>query len=160
MNFRFDKYQQKKNEGNIIYLCEQKVPINQIISDIFTLCKILPSKKIFVRLRDKVSYPNAFLNFINSKNIKVLKENKLSKAISNNRVKYLIAYYSTALLEVSLYNVYPIMLTKNNFHLNDYLKENLVFKLKKLEDFPIFKNRLNSKKYKSRLKKIKRKIWS
>ena len=52
------------------------------------------------------------------------------------------------------------MLIKNNFHLNDYSKENLVFKLKKLENFLIFKNKLNSKNNKSRLTKIKKKIWS
>ena len=160
LNFRFEKFQQKEDKDNVLYLCEQKVPINQIKSDISILCKVMPNEKIFIRLRDKASYPKNFLDFLNLQKVRILKENTLFKAVSNNGIKYLIAYYSTALLEVSLYNVYPIMLIKNNFHLNDYSKKNLVFKLKKIENFLIFKNKLNSKKNKSRLTKIKKKIWS
>ena len=63
------------------------------------------------------------------------------------------------MLEASLYDVYPLMLIKNNFHLKDYLKEKIVFKLQKLERFQVLKNQLNTQKGKNKLEKIKRKIW-
>ncbi len=159
LNFRFKKLSLKKDSDNVLYLCEQKVPIKQTIKDIRLLCKILPNKNIFIRIRGRLNYPKSFLNFLNLKKIIILKENTLSEAVYNNNIKYLIAYYSTALLEASLYDVYPLMLIKNNFHLKDYLKEKIVFKLQKLERFQVLKNQLNTQKGKNKLEKIKRKIW-
>ena len=159
LNFRFKKPKLRKNGDNLLYLCEQKIPINQIIKDIRLICKHIPEKKIFIRLRSSINYPKNFTNFLNSKMIIILKENSFYDAVNNNNIKYLIAYYSTALLEASLYNVYPIMLTNNNFYLKDYLKEKTVFELQQLGRFKILKNQLNTKKGKNKLEKIKRKIW-
>ena len=159
LNFRFKKLNLKKNSNNLVYLCEQKIPINQIVKDIRLICKYIPNKKIFIRLRNSFNYPKNFINFLNSERIVILKEKSLYEAVNNNNIKYLIAYYSTALLEASLYDVYPIMLTNNNFHLKDYLKEKTVFKLQKLERLKVLKNQLNTIKGKNRLKKIKKKIW-
>ena len=159
LNFRFKKPKFKKNSDNLMYLCEQKIPINQIIKDIRLICKYTANKKVFIRLRGSFNYPKNFTNFLNSKKIVISKENSFYEAINNNNIKYVIAYYSTALLEASLYNVYPIMLINNNFHLKDYLKDKNVFKLQKLERFKVLKNQLNTKKGKNKLEKIKRKIW-
>ena len=159
LNFRFKKLKTKKNSDNIIYLCEQKVPIQQIIKDIRLLCRILPNKKIFIRIRGELNYPQYFLNLLNIKRISILKENSLYEAVRNNNIKYLIAYYSTALLEVSLYNVYPLMLIDDNFHLKDYLKKKTVFKLQKIENFKVLKKQLHTQKSKNKLEKIKTKIW-
>ena len=68
----------------------------------------------------------------------ILREDTLFESVHNNNIKYLIAYYSTALLE-ALYDIYPIMIINNNFHLKDYLKEKTVFKLQKLERFKFLK---------------------
>ena len=158
-NFRFKKFEINKKFNNILYLCEQKVPINLTINDIKKLCKIVPNKKIFIRLRERLTYPKDFLNFLNSKKIIILRESSLSEGIFKNKIKYLIAYYSTALLEVSLYNVYPLMITKNKFFLNEYLEEKLVFELPKLEKFQICENYFNSQNGKFRLKQIRKKLW-
>jgi len=160
LNFRFKNIKLNNNSNNILYLCEQKVPIKEIFKDIMLLCKTSSNKKkIFVRLRVKDDYPKNFLNFLSLQGIKTLKETTLSEAIHNNNIKYLIAYNSTALLEVSLYNVYPIMLIKNNFYSKYYLKKKIIFKLKKIENFEILKKKLDSDIGKSKLKKIKKKIW-
>ena len=159
LNFRFKKLKSKENADNLLYLCEQKIPINQIIKDIKLICKHIPNKKVFIRLRSTLNYPENFINFLNSKKIVILKENSFYDVVNKNNIKYLIAYYSTALLEASLYNVFPIMLTNNNFYLKDYLKEKTVFELQQLGRFKILKNQLNTKKGKNKLEKIKRKIW-
>ena len=159
LNFRFKKLKSKENTDNLLYLCEQKIPINQIIKDIKLICKHIPNKKVFIRLRSTLNYPENFINFLNSKKIVILKENSFYDVVNKNNIKYLIAYYSTALLEASLYNVFPIMLTNNNFYLKDYLKEKTVFELQQLGRFKILKNQLNTKKGKNKLEKIKRKIW-
>ncbi len=159
LNFRFKKLKSKENADNLLYLCEQKIPINQIIKDIKLICKHIPNKKVFIRLRSTLNYPENFINFLNSKKIVILKENSFYDVVDKNNIKYLIAYYSTALLEASLYNVFPIMLTNNNFYLKDYLKEKTVFELQQLGRFKILKNQLNTKKGKNKLEKIKRKIW-
>ena len=159
LNFRFKKLKSKENADNFLYLCEQKIPINQIIKDIKLICKHIPNKKVFIRLRSTLNYPENFINFLNSKKIVILKENSFYDVVDKNNIKYLIAYYSTALLEASLYNVFPIMLTNNNFYLKDYLKEKTVFELQQLGRFKILKNQLNTKKGKNKLEKIKRKIW-
>ena len=159
LNFRFKKLKSKENTDNLLYLCEQKIPINQIIKDIKLICKHIPNKKVFIRLRSTLNYPENFINFLNSKKIVILKENSFYDVVDKNNIKYLIAYYSTALLEASLYNVFPIMLTNNNFYLKDYLKEKTVFELQQLGRFKILKNQLNTKKGKNKLEKIKRKIW-
>lgn len=159
LNFRFKKLKSKENTDNLLYLCEQKIPINKIIKDIKLICKHIPNKKVFIRLRSSLNYPENFINFLNSKKIVILKENSFYDVVNKNNIKYLIAYYSTALLEASLYNVFPIMLTNNNFYLKDYLKEKTVFELQQLGRFKILKNQLNTKKGKNKLEKIKRKIW-
>ena len=159
LNFRFKKLKSKENADNLLYLCEQNIPINQIIKDIKLICKHIPNKKVFIRLRSTLNYPENFINFLNSKKIVILKENSFYDVVDKNNIKYLIAYYSTALLEASLYNVFPIMLTNNNFYLKDYLKEKTVFELQQLGRFKILKNQLNTKKGKNKLEKIKRKIW-
>ena len=159
LNFRFKKLKSKENADNLLYLCEQKIPINQIIKDIKLICKHIPNKKVFIRLRSTLNYPENFINFLNSKKIVILKENSFYDVVNKNNIKYLIAYYSTALLEASLYNVFPIMLTNNNFYLKDYLKEKTVFELQQLGRFKILKNQLNTKKGKNKLENIKRKIW-
>ena len=158
LNFRFKKLKSKENTDNLLYLCEQKIPINQIIKDIKLICKHIPNKKVFIRLRSTLNYPENIINFLNSKKIVILKENSFYDVVNKNNIKYLIAYYSTALLEASLYNVFPIMLTNNNFYLKDYLKEKTVFELQQLGRFKILKNQLNTKKGKNKLEKIKRKI--
>ncbi len=158
-NFRFKKLKLKRNSNNLLYLCEQKVPINQIIKDIKLLNKNLLNKKIFIKLRSRLNYPRNFLDFLNSKRIVILKEETLFESVHNNNIKYLIAYYSTALLEASLYGIYPIMIINNNYHLKDYLKEKTVFKLQKLERFKFLQDQLNTQKNKNKLEKIKRKIW-
>ena len=100
-NFRFKKLYTKKNARNILYICEQNIPINKMIKDIKILVKNSKDQKIKIRLREKQIYPKKFLLFLNSEEIFICRKT-LSKSILNNEIKYLIGYSSTTLLESSL----------------------------------------------------------
>ena len=105
-------------------------------------------------------YPEKFLSFLNIKKIKISKENVLFNAIYKNNIKYLIAYSSTALLEASMYNVFPLMPVNNNFYSKEYIKDKLVFKINKLYHFDSIKKKEFPKKNNNNLKKIRKKLWS
>ena len=159
-NFRFKKLYTKKNARNILYICEQNIPINKMIKDIKILVKNSKDQKIKIRLREKQIYPKKFLLFLNSEEIFICREKTLSKSILNNEIKYLIAYSSTALLESSLYNVFPLMPVNNKYYSNEYAKEKIVFKIDNLDQFDFSKKNYFFKKNFKNLKKIQKKLWN
>lgn len=160
-NFRFKKLSAKKNAKNILYICEQNIPINKMIKDIKILTKNTKDVKINVRLREKQIYSNKFLLFLNSEGISICGEKTLFKSILKNKIKYLIAYSSTALLESSLYNVFPFMPVKNKYSSNEFIKQKLVFKINNLNQLKITKeNNFIEKNLKKKLRKIKKKLWN
>ena len=159
-NFRFKKSQTKKNSKNILYICEQHVPIKKMINDINILIKNFQNNEICIRLREKQLYPEKFLSFLYLKKIRISKENVLFNAIYKNNIKYLIAYSSTALLEASMYNVFPLMPVNNNFYSKEYIKDKLVFKINKLNYFDSIKKKEFPQKNNNNLRKIRKKLWS
>ena len=72
----------------------------------------------------------------------------------------MIAYSSTALLEASMYNVFPLMPVNNNFYSKEYIKDKLVFKINKLNYFDSIKKKEFPKKNNNNLKRIRKKLWS
>ncbi len=160
VNFRFKKSQINHNKNNILYICEQNINYENIFSDIEKLLKNKKNKKLFVRLREKDIYPQNFINFLNFNKIEIVQEKSLLATILKHKIRFLIGYTSTALLEASLYNVYPLIIIRNNLHLKEYLKEKLVFKLDKAFNLHKLEKELLSSEGKKKLEKIKKKLWN
>ena len=159
-NFRFKKMSIKKDAKNILYICEENLPIEIIINDIKFLIKNFKNSRIIIRLREKQVYPKKFSFFLHKKKILISKEKTLLGAIITKKIKFLIAYSSTALLEASLYNVIPLMLVKKGYYNEEYIKQNIVFKINQLDNLKLINRSSFFDNKKKSLEKIKNKLWN
>jgi hypothetical protein len=150
----------KNNNYNVLFIMEKNTNYNLVKKYLLSLSK----KKeitIFIKPRMNEEINLVIKDLLNIKNIRLIKSsNSFLSILKNNNIRALIASNSTALLECSYFNIYPVMIRSGNNYSRDFVLKKLVFYFSKYETFgDKFIKIIKSNKNKTRLDIIRRKIW-
>ena len=113
--------------------------------------------KLYVKIKVNEDVKLDFLKYLNSKNIKVFKNESLKELISKVKPSIFIATNSSVLLESTIYNCLPFMIkTKNDFS-EQFYKDKIVIKITSIKQL---KTRFELLRNKDKIiQKIRNKIW-
>ena len=158
-SFPFFRPHLKNNKYNVLFILEKNINYDLIKKYLLSLSK----KKvvIFIKPRINEEINSAIKDLLSIKNIKLIKSsNSFLNALKNNNIMAVIGSNSTALLECSYFNIYPIMIKSGNNYSRDFISNKLVFYFPKHKNFgDHFIKFIQSFKNKKRLNNIRKKIW-
>jgi hypothetical protein len=158
-SFPFFRPQLKNNKYNVLFILEKNIDYDLIKKYLLSLSK----KKvvIFIKPRINEAISSAIKDLLSIKNIKLIKSsNSFLNTLKNNNIIAVIGSNSTALLECSYFNIYPIMIKSGNNYSRDFISNKLVFYFPKHKNFgDHFIKFIQSFKNKKRLNNIRKKIW-
>lgn len=143
------------NKKNIMFIQEEKVP-NKLF--FFTAKQILKNKnyKINYKFRQNNKIDKEIYLFCKNNGISVYHKISFENLISMKKIDAIIGTNSTALLNASYFNIFPICY-KSKYSLKEFFDEEIVFQLNlNNKILPQIKYILKNK---IKLKKIKNKIW-
>lgn len=152
-NFKIHK--KKGNKKIIMFLQEANVPELFFYKFAKSLLEIKNYEIIF-KFRPNNNIDTKILNFCIKNKIKTFHKITFEKLITKKRILAIVATNTTALLNASYFNIFPICI-KSRYSLDYYLKEKIVFPLK-IDTNILYqlKKILSNKK---KLNNIKKKIW-
>ena len=151
----FKVYKKKGKKKVIMFLEETNVPM----AFFFKIAKHILKKKeydIAFKFRPNKNKNVKVLNFCNKNKIKIFHKDTFETLITKENISAVIGTNSTALLNASYFNIFPICI-KSRYSLDYYLKEKIVFPLK-IDTNILYqlKKILSNKK---KLNNIKKRIW-
>ena len=140
---------------NIIFLQEKNIP-NSLFFKLTEEFKNSKKYKICFKPRQNQILDKEISKFCEGNNIKIYDQISFENLINKKLFHAAIGLNSTALLSASYFNVFPICI-KSKHSLKEFFDEKIVFPLNlKKKILPQIKHIINSK---SKLKKIRKKIW-
>jgi hypothetical protein len=149
----------KSSKYNVLFILEKNTNDNLIKKYLLSLSK--KNVVIFIKPRINEKINAAIRDLLSMKNVKLIKStNSFLNILENNNIMAVIASNSTALLECSYFNIYPIMIKSGNNYSRDFISNKLVFYFPKHKNFgDHFIKLFQSFKNKKRLDNIRKKIW-
>ena len=143
----------KKN--NILIIHENNIKTSTILKLLINL-ETKQKFNISYKFRPNEPINEKLRNFLETKNIKIYKNENVYKLFKTNEISFLIGFNSTLLLEASYFNIFPIQILEKQKYFKDYIKDKVVF-YSKLNT--IHNNILKFKKKEKKLMNIKKKVW-
>jgi hypothetical protein len=160
-NFKKQKFQKNifnsnNKENSIIFFSDMHLDFEEVkkyLDYITSYTKF----KLYVKIKVNEDVNLIFLKYLNSKNIKIFKNDSLKELILKVKPSIFMATNSSVLLESTIYNCLPFMIkTKNDFS-EQFYKDKIVIKITSVKKLKTrFKLLRNKDKI---IEKIRNKIW-
>jgi len=160
-NFKQQKFQKNKfnlnnKENSIIFFSDMRLDFEEVktyLDYIINYTKF----KLYVKIKVNEDVKLNFLKYLNSKNIKIFKNESLKELFLKVNPSIFMATNSSVLLESTIYNCLPFMIkTKNDFS-EQFYKDKIVIKITSVKQLETrFKLLPNKDQV---IKKIRNKIW-
>ena len=154
--FPRNKFNQNNKENSIIFFSDMYLDFKKVKKYLDYLTNYIKFK-LYVKIKVNEDVKLDFLKYLNSKNIKVFKNESLKELISKVKPSIFIATNSSVLLESTIYNCLPFMIkTKNDFS-EQFYKDKIVIKITSIKQL---KTRFELLRNKDKIiQKIRNKIW-
>jgi hypothetical protein len=154
--FRKNKFNLNNKENSIIFFSDMCLDFEEVktyLDYIINYTKF----KLYVKIKVNEDVKLNFLKYLNSKNIKIFKNESLKELFLKVNPSIFIATNSSVLLESTIYNCLPFMIkTKNDFS-EQFYKDKIVIKITSVQQLETgFKLLPNKDQV---IKKIRNKIW-
>lgn len=143
-----------KKKGLII-IEEDNVTLS-VYKKIIYILKKQKKFEVYFKFRPNNEINSELFQFLKKNNIKCYHKENIYKIFPKLKIKILVAFNSSLLIECSYYNIIPLMILSNKSSLIEFINDNVVFysKIRNILKFVMNSDNLN----KSLLNK-KKKIW-